>query len=141
MKKTLIAAACIIGVAASAAAASGKSRGGGDRFDKMDTNGDGIVTAAELDARQAALIDAADANGDGGLTAEELSAHRKAKREEWRAKNNPDTNGDGVVDRVEFLASAEKRFDRLDKNSDGVISEDERRSKRGRRHHRGHRGE
>ena len=139
MKKTLIAAACIIGVAATAATVSAKPRGG-DRFDKMDANGDGIVTAAEMDARQDALIDAADANGDGGVTAEEFRAYRKAKRDERRAKNNPDTNGDGVIDRAEFLAKAEQRFDRLDKDNNGVISEDERRSKRG-RHHRGHRGE
>lgn len=139
MKKIVIAAVCIVGVAASAAAVSAKPRGG-ERFEKLDANGDGIVTATEMDARQAELLRDADANGDGGLTEEEFRAHRKAKRKEWREKNNPDTNGDGLVDRVEFLAAAEKRFDRLDKDGDGVISEDERRSMRG-RHHRGHRGE
>lgn len=139
MKKITIIAACIVGVAATAATVSAKPRGG-DRFEKLDANDDGIVTAAEMDAQQADLLAAADANGDGGISEEEFRAHRKAKRKEWREKNNPDTNGDGLVDRVEFIAAAEKRFDRLDKDGNGVISEDERRSKRG-RHHRGFRGE
>lgn len=139
MKKIIITAACIIGVAATVATVSAKSRGG-DRFEKLDANGDGIVTASEMDARQADLFKAADANGDGGISQEEFHEHRKAKRMEWREKNNPDTNGDGLIDRVEFIAAAEKRFDRFDKNGDGVISEDERRSMRG-RHHRGFHGE
>ncbi len=93
-----------------------------------------------MDVRQAAFFDGADANGDGGVSAEEMRAYRKAKREEWREKNNPDANGDGVVDRVEFQDAADKRFDRMDKNGDGVLSDDERKRRHGRRH-RGHRGE
>lgn len=139
MKKTLIAAFCIIGVAATAASVSAKPRGA-DRFEKLDADGDGIVTAAEMDARRADFINDADANGDGGVSEDEFRAHRQARRAERRAKKNPDTNGDGLVDRSEFLAAAEKRFDRLDKDGDGVIREDERRSRRG-RHHRGDRGE
>ena len=36
-----------------------------------------------------------------------------------------DTNGDGVVDRAEFLASAESRFERMDLNSDGQVTPEE----------------
>ena len=129
-------AASVVGVAAA------HDRGG--RFKGLDANEDGVVTRAELDAHSAALVEAADADGDGGVSNEEMRAYREAKREERRAKHNPDTNGDGVVDRIEFQAAAEKRFARMDKNDDGVLSEDERQRRRGRhhrRHHDGDRGE
>ncbi len=133
--------ASVVGLALSmiavvAYAAPGK---GGKHFDRMDSNGDGMVTAEELSERQSELIAKADSNGDGALTKDELKAFRKAKREEWRAKHNPDANGDGVIDRTEFINAAQERFDRMDKNGDGVISEDER-HKRG-RHGRRHQGE
>ncbi len=140
MKKTIIAAVCTLGVVGTATAVSAAPRGPGGGFDRMDANGDGVVTAAEMDAQQAELIAAADANGDGGVSKEEMRSYRKTKREEWRAQNNPDANGDGVVDRIEFQAAADKRFDRMDKDGDGVLSEDERRQRRG-FHRRGHRGE
>jgi hypothetical protein len=36
-----------------------------------------------------------------------------------------DTNGDGKIDRAEFLADAEQFFKKLDRNGDGVLSSDE----------------
>ncbi|MEM8772618.1 MAG: hypothetical protein AAGD92_13310 [Pseudomonadota bacterium] len=108
------------------------ARGGG--FDRLDLNGDGEVTVDELNENQAILLQEADANADGAITREEMRAFRKAKREQLRAERNPDKNGDGVIDRLEFDQAADERFKRMDKNGDGVISEDERRR-------RGHRGE
>ena len=139
MKKILIAST--VGIAASILAVSAYAQPGGKGhgFDRLDTNGDGEVTAEELDSRQAALLEAADANGDGAITKDEMKAYRKAKREERRAERNPDTNGDGLVDRVEFQAAADKRFDRMDENGDGVLSEDELKKRRDHRK-RGKRG-
>ncbi len=45
-----------------------------------------------------------------------------------------DTNGDGILSRMEFLAQAALRFDRMDINKDGALSADELRAgNRGRR--------
>ena len=139
MNRSLIAAVCVF-TAAGATAALAAPHGHGKRFEQLDENGDGLVTADEMDAKRAALFDNADANGDGALSEDEMRAYHKAKREERRAKHNPDTNGDGVVDRNEYQAAADKRFDRMDKNGDGVLSEDELKQRRG-RHHYGKRGE
>lgn len=122
-----------LGAILAATAASAQPRGGA--VNAMDANADGKVTAAEMDAHQEKLMREADADGDGALSRDELRAYRARKRAERQAKNNPDLNDDGLVDRNEFRVAADKRFDRLDRNGDGVLSEDEKpdRRKAGRR--------
>ena len=41
-----------------------------------------------------------------------------------------DKDGDGAINKSEFVASAEKRFARMDKNGDGRITPDERPQRR-----------
>lgn len=124
-----------LGLAAMGAVAAGGK--GGDRgFDRLDANDDGKVTAEEMNARHEAWIEEADADGDGAVTEEEAKALREARRAEWRGKRNPDKNGDGVVDRLEYMAAAEERFEKMDKNGNGVIDEDEQRRQGHRGHHR-----
>ena len=129
MRKIILGSAAIV-VVSFAAATAYAGHGKGGRFDRLDTNGDGKVTAEEMAAKNSDWIERADANNDGAVTKEELEAHRKARR----AERNPDKNDDGVIDREEFMAAAAARFERMDKNGDGVIGEDEKR--KGRRHHR-----
>ena len=141
MKKKIVfgalAAASAALFAAGAYAGDGKGRGG--HWDKMDTNGDGEITADEASDRFAEHLAAADTDGSGGVSKDEMKAFHQARRAERREKRNPDKNDDGVVDKTEFLNAAQERFDRLDKDGDGVLSEDERRRKRGHRgrHHGG----
>jgi len=113
---------------------------------RLDKDGDGAISEAELDAHKEKLLAQADSNNDGKITREERREYRKKKRAERRARNNPDTNGDGVISKEEHTARAEKRFERLDKNGDGVISKEEMRRgkgkgkrahKRGKRRHKG----
>ena len=44
------------------------------RFARLDANGDGVVTAAEVGAERWARIGRADTNGDGAVTRDELRA-------------------------------------------------------------------
>lgn len=54
-----------------------------------------------------------------------------------RAKlHGADTNGDGILSRMEFLAEAALRFDRMDINKDGALSTDELRAGHRDRHSR-----
>ncbi len=127
MKKKLmigtIAAAGAALIAAGAMAAEGKGPGRG--WDRMDVNGDGKITAEEMSEKNAKFIEQADADGDGAVTQEEMKSFHEAKRAEMREQRNPDKNGDGVVDRTEYVTAAQERFDRQDKDGDGVLSEDE----------------
>jgi Ca2+-binding EF-hand superfamily protein len=99
------------------------------RFDKLDANHDGIVTQDEYLAAATTMYQKLDTQGNGKVTAQELaSSPRVLKRDAQRAQRvirRLDSNGDGVVSQDEFLAAARTRFGKLDKNSDGFINADE----------------
>jgi Ca2+-binding EF-hand superfamily protein len=99
------------------------------RFDKLDTNHDGVVTKEEYLAAATAMYGEFDAQHNGKVTAREIAASPRAQervaRVTQRIVKHLDTNGDGVVSQAEYLAAAQKRFTRLDKNGDGFIDSDE----------------
>ena len=129
-------AAALLGIFAvtGAAVAQPQGKGGhGRMFERMDTDGDGAVSRAEAAAFRAAHAAEADADNDGFVTFEEMRAWREARREQ-RARDRfarMDTDGDGRVSVQEIAAAGERRFDRMDRNDDGVLDADDR---RGRRH-------
>ena len=126
MKRNTIIAVLLttgIGIAGvTAVSAQGPGQRSGERFERLDANNDGELTLEEMTAKQAAMIEEADADGNGAVSKAEMRAFREAKR----AERNPDKNDDGVIDRTEFLNAAQDRFDRLDADGDGLLSEDER---------------
>ncbi len=138
MKKKIVfgamAAAGAALMAAGAYADDGKGRGG--HWDKMDANGDGEITADEMSGRFSEHLDEMDTDGSGGVSKEEMKAFHQARREARKEARNPDKNDDGVVDRTEFINAAQERFDKMDKDGDGVLSEDERKRRGRRGHHR-----
>ncbi len=110
--------------------------GGMMNLEKVDTNGDGNITAEEATAARAAMFAEIDANGDGNVTPEEMTAHHEAKRAERRAKmqskmfSNADTNGDGVISADEFNLRPMRGFSAADADGDGVITAEEREAMR-----------
>lgn len=126
--KYLLAASAAVLVAAVAAAAPG---GMGHGFGKLDTNSDGSITRAEVDAQAATRFATIDANRDGFVTEAEMKTHHDAMRAQWaeKAKDRVAKAGPRAEKRAERL---EKRADRMEKrgnhfarrdaNSDGRIS-------------------
>lgn len=129
-------------------------------FDKLDSDGDGVISRTEMEAAQgeretkrserreamkARLLERYDTNVDGELSDTErevIRAERTEKREarktrrgEGRAQRpNPDADGDGLISEAEHMAMAEQLFARMDANGDGVLTQGEgreRKSKRG----------
>lgn len=122
-------------------------RGGdrGDRFERADLDGDGVITAQEREAARANLFDTLDTDGNGAITdAEMQAAHeaRRAEQEERRARMRErmqerfadraqerkaaiDTNSDGVISRAEFLDHESMLTGQLDANGDGDITREE----------------
>ena len=107
-------------------------------FATLDTDGDGKITRAELDARKADRQKAMDPDGDGFITLDEMKAHA-AEQARTRAEAmvdrmfaRLDTDKDGKLSAAEALSGpmggqrgAERMFDRLDRDGDDAISAEE----------------
>ena len=113
-------------------------------FKALDTNGDGKLTRAEVQAaiqkraaeaeamllqRQKQEFDKLDTNKDGRLTLAEYQAGTTISAKENAADVRMaqlDANKDGTITAAEFRALTLSQFDKLDKNKDGVLSPQER---------------
>ena len=125
------------------------------RFANMDANGDGSVSEEEYASAREAKREMKrarhDITGDGVIDEADKEARaerrqardaeRQGKRDgrhegrhEGRQRFEIDANNDGFIDLAENTAAAEFAFTRMDKNGDGVLTEDEQRR---RRHHGG----
>ena len=139
---TLIAGAVMIAVASTSVVATAKGGPGGGQghgierlFERLDTDQDGTITKAEVEAAGAARFTEADTNGDGLLSAEEMAAAaegKRAKRIERRVEKRierHDANGDGMLSLEEITADGgnriERLFEHMDADGDGVITKAE----------------
>ena len=115
MNKLLTAAALAVGLTAPAFAQMGE---------RVDPYGD--VTVAKADAVKAATtrFDALDANKDGSVSAEEMTAGSNGRG--GRGMRRADANGDGAISKDEFAASQVNRFNRMDLDKDGQLTKAER---------------
>lgn len=112
-----------------------------ERFLKeMDTDGDGALSRAEIEAAQAKRVAEIDADKNGQISIEELKAAHERQRERWMQERlaRHDADKDGVVSTEEFERARTWRMSRLDGDGDGVITarEMERAWHKGRRKHR-----
>jgi len=137
MKKTtiaLISAACIAAVATPALAQGvrgphhpARHDGGASLIETFDTDGDGQLTQAEVDAFRANRLAAFDTNNDGRLSLEEyqalwLDAYRERMVDEFQRH---DDDGDAMVTVEEFGEPFANLVARRDANNDGILTADE----------------
>lgn len=88
----LLIAALALPISAIACPGGGPGKGANDsHFSKMDSNGDGVITAEEHAAAAAKRFTEMDTNGDGKLTRDEIRMQWKKNREQWQ-KNCPMQN-------------------------------------------------
>jgi Ca2+-binding EF-hand superfamily protein len=130
MKKLVVAAALVASVALLVAVsfAQGPGRGegrkgeGGLALRVFDTNGDGQIGEREW----LSVFEKIDKDGDGILSKEELEESRREAREEARKRmfERFDADGSGTISREEF-PGPDERFAGMDTNSDGELSPEE----------------
>lgn len=127
---------------------------GGGMLQRLDTDGDGLLSLQEFQAAGEARFASLDADGDGRVSAEEFAAGRRGPgraeagradgpRAEHRAERmqqvreqrfaSLDADGDGYINRAEFDQQHLARFNALDANGNAVIDADERPARRGMR--------
>lgn len=153
-KRTLIAALLLVpalGFAADNPAAPKGERA--SYFKKADADGNGALSRAEVEKslpRLAKRFDGIDANKDGQLSRDEWNAakkahkhaHRKGHKAEHHAKagerfKHADTDGDGAISRAEAekqVPRLAQKFDRIDADKDGRLTQEELRAYREARH-------
>ena len=120
-----------IGVMSLSTAAAG--RDGSRVFERLDADGDGAVTQAELTARREQLFDRIDSDDDGVVSASEREAakgrgERIRKRFEGAAEEHfesTDTDGDGKLTHAEFMAAPHPLLGKADADGNGVLTREE----------------
>ncbi len=114
--------------AGTAAHAGGPGAGAGLLpFAKMDADGDGFLTRDEVRKARETRFAKYDANGDGKAEISEIDAaimKRLEKRKvkiRYRILGRLDANGDGIIEKKEFVNARMRMFGRADRNGDGRI--------------------
>ena len=94
---------------------------------KMDSDGDGKISSAEFQAAASTRFNAIDTQGTGKITAEQIANSKAAKErgEKFAEREVAKIGTNGVITKDQFLAAAQARFAKFDKNGDGYISADE----------------
>jgi Ca2+-binding EF-hand superfamily protein len=124
---------CATVLAAGAAAAQDS------RFARADTDGNGVLSRAEVDRGLPGIaprFNEVDRNRDGNLSPDELrtwsankkSADRKSEGGFAEHFRRADANSDGALTRAEVdkaLPRLGAKFDRIDANGDGKLTQDE----------------
>lgn len=99
---------------------------GGDWFGTADADGNGVVTRAEFLHYRDANFDRLDRNGDGVVSPADTPRLASARPEAFarltQALGGADRNGDGAISRAELAQAPPVMFDRADANGDGQVT-------------------
>lgn len=85
-----------------------------------DANRDGQITRAEAQAARAAMFARMDSNGDGAVSAEERAA-ASAAAQRRRGAARVDANNDGFISEAEFMGQPMRLFDHFDRDNNSVL--------------------
>ena len=136
LKLTATVGALMLLLGGAALAGGGKMRG--HMFDRLDANNDDRITLNEVAPFAEKRFSRFDTDGDGTVSAEEVDAHLRKHMERRRARilERFDADGNGTITKAEFSAKAEQMFERADADKDGAVTRTE--AKEMRRHFRAH---
>lgn len=92
-----------------------------------DTDSDGKITLAEINADQARMFTALDVDGDKSMSVEEIKRRGRSLLifRTTTLFDLLDSNGDGTLSVAEIQAPSKRWFKRYDKNANGIMEADE----------------
>lgn len=123
----LAAALGVLMVVLGGVAMAGAGKKHGAMFDHVDANDDGKLSQEELQPFANKRFARFDTDKDGVVTAAEIDAHLMKRMEKRRQKllKRFDGDGDGTITQAEFSTQVSQMFARVDADEDGVISRSE----------------
>ena len=107
-------------------------------WQQLDTDGDGVITRQETEARHQALFAEADVDGDGKLNFDEMQEYQELRRQAYREARFKalDADGDGAISEAELTQRSERFWAHLDADGDGAVTPEEMREQHRRDHRR-----
>ena len=122
---------CFLAVALGGLALAIGASAGEDKMQMMDTNNDGMISAAEHAAGARLRFQQMDSDRDGRVTATEMDAMHARKQSVHHSGptmssaekiKSIDTDHDGAITAVEHEAGSRAMFDKMDTDGDGNVS-------------------
>ncbi len=98
-------------------------------FDKFDADNNGAISKSEFEAMHRGRPEGAREGRRGdraGMAGHRMGGKRGHGLRHGGMAKMADTNGDGAIDQAEFTAAAMKRFDRVDADQNGTVTQAER---------------
>jgi len=121
-----IAAATLLAPAmASAQSATNSAESGYNRLMSLDMDRNGSLSHQEMETGRTSVFDGVDSNSDGMISAAERNAARPALQSSGALAASADANGDGSISRDEFMARPYPAFDRFDADHNNVLDASE----------------
>ena len=101
---------------------------GGRMLERFDSDKDGAISPQEFATARAANFARLDADGDGRIARQDFPDAVARAREERaeRMFEELDADKDGVLTKAEFEAHSSRAFARMDRNGDGKLSPEDR---------------
>ena len=131
MNRKILYAALVLAVAAGGTAFAQQTASGQAQRTRLDANGDGAIDRSEAAKSEkfAARFDELDKNKDGKLSADERPQWRgRHGRHGGEMMKQADKDGDGRISKAEAAADPKlaERFDKMDVNHDGFVDRSDR---------------
>ncbi len=98
-----------------------------ERFKAADENGDKKLTKAEIYQSRSKRAAEIDTNNDGTINAAEMDAAGKEMRlkRQQRMLGRMDTDGNGMVSADEYARTGTRMMQHMDRNHDGIVTLEE----------------
>lgn len=96
-----------------------------EHFTEKDTNKDGVLERSEVQHMPDEMFNRLDTDHNGSLSAAEMQAMAEMKHGKGPHHEHGDMDMDKTMTKADAIAKADERFQKVDTNGDGKVTQDE----------------